>query len=88
MLFTNLLQRIRFVHALRSRPFALLWSGQTISSLGDGAFTTALAWQVLVLTGSAAAMGIVVTAEIVPRLLFLLIGGVIADRLPRQRVML
>jgi hypothetical protein len=30
--------RIRFLRALRSRPFALLWGGQTISRLGDGAY--------------------------------------------------
>ncbi|HEX3272127.1 MAG TPA: MFS transporter, partial [Ktedonobacterales bacterium] len=80
--------RLRFARALRSRPFALLWLGQTISTLGDGAYLTALAWQVLILTGSGAAMGIVLIATSVPRLLFLLLGGVIADRLPRRLVML
>jgi len=80
--------RLRFARALRSRPFALLWLGQTISTLGDGAYLTALAWQVLVLTGSGAAMGIVLIATSVPRVLFLLLGGVIADRLPRRLVML
>jgi MFS family permease len=80
--------RWRFARALRSRPFALLWLGQTISTLGDGAYLTALAWQVLTLTGSGAAMGIVLIATAVPRVLFLLIGGVIADRLPRRLVML
>ena len=79
---------LQILRALRSRPFTLLWLGQTISSLGDGAFTTALAWEVLLLTGSATAMGLVVTAEIIPRLLFLLLGGVVADRLPRRLVML
>lgn len=80
--------RIRFVRALQYRPYALLWIGQTISNLGDSAYYTALAWLVLLLTGSATAMGIVVTAGQIPRLLFLLIGGVAADRLPRRLVML
>jgi DHA3 family tetracycline resistance protein-like MFS transporter len=80
--------RLRFARALRSRPFALLWLGQTISTLGDGAYLTALAWQVLTLTGSGAAMGIVLIATAVPRVLFMLLGGVIADRLPRRLVML
>ncbi|HEY7022468.1 MAG TPA: MFS transporter [Ktedonobacterales bacterium] len=80
--------RLRFARALRSRPFALLWLGQTISTLGDGAYLTALAWQVLILTGSGAAMGIVLIATSVPRVLFMLLGGVIADRLPRRLVML
>jgi DHA3 family tetracycline resistance protein-like MFS transporter len=80
--------RLRFARALRSRPFAWLWVGQTISSLGNGAFYTAIAWQVLVLTGSATAMGAVLVAQSVPRLLFMLMGGVLADRLPRRLVLL
>src|SRR5258708_5479857 len=80
--------RLRFARALGSRPFALLWAGQTISALGDGAYMTALAWQVLLLTGSAQAMGVVLIARSIPMLLFLLLGGVAADRLPRRLVML
>ncbi|MGH2516633.1 MAG: MFS transporter, partial [Ktedonobacterales bacterium] len=80
--------RVRFARALGSKPFAMLWAGQTISALGDGAYTTALAWQVLKLTGSATAMGAVLIARTVPMLIFLLVGGVAADRLPRRLVML
>lgn len=83
----TVLPRVRFIRALRSRPFALLWAGETFSALGNGAYATALAWQVLVLTGSAVAMGIVVTAQLVPRLVFLLLGGVTADRVSRRLVM-
>lgn len=83
-----LTERVRFARALGSRPFALLWAGQTISALGDGAYTTALAWAVLLLTGSATAMGVVLIARSVPMLIFLLVGGVAADRLPRRLVML
>ena len=78
----------RFARALRSRPYALLWSGQTISTLGDGAFTVALAWTVVLLTGSATALAEVLIAQAIPRLLFLLIGGVVADRLPRRLILL
>ena len=80
--------QLRFARALRSRPFAWLWAGQTVSALGDGAYTVALAWAVLDLTGSATDMGIVLVARSVPMLLFLLIGGVAADRLSRRLVML
>jgi MFS family permease len=79
--------RVRFARALQSRPFALLWGGQTISALGDGAYTPALAWQTLLLTHSSAALAAIVTATIVPRLIFLLIGGLAADRLPRRAVL-
>lgn len=79
--------RIRFARALRSRNFALLWTGQTISVFGDQAFLVTLAWSVLQLTGSAAALAVVLIAQSVPRLVFLLIGGVVADRLPRRLIM-
>ena len=77
----------KFARALRSRPFALLWIGQSISVLGDGPFFVALVWQVLISTNSATATGIVEGAQTVPALLFLLLGGVAADRLPRRLVL-
>ncbi len=83
-----LVERVQFISALRSRPFALLWIGQTISVLGNGAFTIALAWEVLLLTRSATAMGVVILAQTIPMLLFLLIGGVASDFLPRRLLML
>jgi hypothetical protein len=45
---------MRLFRALAHRPFALLWSGQAISALGDRLFQVALAWWVLEETGSAA----------------------------------
>lgn len=85
---TTWLSRLHFARALRSRSFALLWVGQTISTIGDGAYITALAWQILLMTGSASAMGIVLVATNIPTLLLSLLGGVAADRLPRHLVLL
>jgi MFS family permease len=79
---------LTLVRALRHRPFALLWAGQTISVLGDKVFQVALAWWVLQKTGSAAAMGTVLVLTMAPMLVFLLFGGVLVDRLPRVRLML
>jgi MFS family permease len=79
---------MRLFDSLRHRPFALLWSGQTISRLGDSLYRIALSWWVLEKTGSAAAMGAVALFTFAPMLLFLLIGGVLVDRLPRFRIML
>lgn len=79
---------LRFARAFQSRPFTLLWTGQTVSRMGDFAFNTALAWQVLLLTHSSTAMGFVLVASSIPQLIFLLIGGVAADRLPRLLVLL
>ena len=61
--------------SLRHRSFALLWSGQIISRLGDNLYRVALAWWVLEKTGSATAMGTVLIFAFTPMLLFLLIGG-------------
>jgi len=73
--------------SLTHRPFALLWSGQTISRLGNSLYRIALAWWVLEKTGSATAMGTVLIFSSVPMLIFLLVGGVVTDRTPRLRVM-
>ena len=75
------------LRSLKHRPFALLWTGQTISRLGDSLYRIALSWWVLEKTGSAVAMGTVLILSQIPLLLFLLIGGVVVDRLPRIRIM-
>lgn len=75
------------LRSLKHRPFALLWTGQTTSRLGDSLYRIALAWWVLEKTGSAVAMGTVLILSQIPLLLFLLIGGVVVDRLPRIRIM-
>jgi MFS family permease len=74
--------------SFRYRSFAFLWSGQTISRLGDSLYRITLAWWVLEKTGSATAMGTTLIFSFIPMLLFLLLGGVAVDRLPRGWVML
>ena len=74
--------------ALRHPAFRLLFLGQAVSSLGDRLVPVALAFAVLDLTGSVTDLGIVLAAQTVPLVVFVLLGGVWADRLPRQRVML
>jgi MFS family permease len=73
---------------LRERQFALFFWGQAVSVLGDGIFPIALAFAVLELGGSPTDLGIVLTAGILPQTLFVLVGGVWADRLPRRTIML
>lgn len=79
---------VNLFRSLKHPPFALLWSGQTISRLGYSLYRIALSWWVLEKTGSATAMGTVLIFSFTPMLLFLLIGGVVVDRFPRLRVML
>src|SRR4051812_11907734 len=73
---------------LSERDYRLLWLGQAASALGSSLVPIAVAFAVLDLTGSASALGLVLTAAFVPRGLLLPLGGVVAHRLPRQRVML
>jgi MFS family permease len=80
-------RRMNVLRSLKHRPFALLWTGQTTSRLGDSLYRIALSWWVLEKTGSAVAMGTVLVFSQIPMLVFLLIGGVVVDRLPRLRVM-
>jgi MFS family permease len=75
--------------ALRERQFRLLWLGQTTSTFGDGLVPVALSFAVIgTLDRSATALGVVLAAQSLPLVLFVLVGGVWADRLPRQIVML
>jgi len=87
-MLVTLSERLPLLKVLQFRSFTLLWLGQCISILGDNIFTVALAWQVLILTGSAGAMSVVVIARLIPTIVFLLLGGVAADRLPRRVIML
>ena len=72
---------------LREREFRLLFAGRVVSFAGSAMAPIALAFGVLSLGGSAGDLGLVLTLSILPQIVFLLVGGVIADRLPRQRVM-
>lgn len=67
-------------HPLRLRAFQLLFLGRTLSALGDAVVPAALALAVLRATGSTSALALVLGCAMVPRLLLLPIGGVIADR--------
>ena len=79
--------RSRFA-VLRHRDFRLLWLALGGSVLGDMIVLTALALYVTDLTGDPTDLGIVLTAQSAPLVVFLLIGGVVADRMPRHRVLL
>jgi MFS family permease len=72
---------------LRERSFRLLFFGGTTSRVGNAFASVALAFAVLELTGSKTDLGLVLAARSLPQVLFLLVGGIWADRLPRHRVM-
>ncbi|GHO72210.1 hypothetical protein KSC_111020 [Ktedonobacter sp. SOSP1-52] len=73
---------------LGNRDYALLFWGQFISATGTQMQVVAVAWQVYLLTHSALALGLIGLMQALPRLLFSLVGGVLADALDRRKVLL
>lgn len=67
--------------------FRWLFAGQAISAIGDQLFPVAIAALVVTRGGSAADLGLVLAARFAALVLFALLGGVWADRLPRVRVL-
>jgi MFS family permease len=74
--------------ALRHPNYRLFWAGALISNIGSWMQNVAQGWLVLELTDSAFMLGLVGFAGTVPMLVFLLVGGVYADRLDRRRLLL
>jgi len=72
---------------LRHRDFRILWTGMTISLIGDGIFLIAIAWESYSLWNAPAALSIVGIGMTIPTIAFLLVGGVVSDRRDRRVVM-
>jgi MFS family permease len=79
--------RGNLVSPLRHRDFRILWTGMTISLIGDGIFLIAIAWESYSLWNTPAALSIVGIGMTIPTIAFLLIGGVVSDRRDRRLVM-
>src|SRR3954447_16938808 len=78
----------RMLEPLRIRDFALLWAGMSVSLIGDAIFLVALAWQVYELSNDPSALGWILAAYITPMVIFLLVGGVLTDRIERRKMMI
>jgi MFS family permease len=74
--------------ALTVRGFQLLLGGSVASTTAYFASTVAAGYAAFQLTGAATMLGLMSLALGAPLLIFALVGGVVADRLPRQRVLL
>jgi MFS family permease len=68
---------------LRERSFAWYYAARVATFLGASMAPIALAFAVLDLRDSTSALGLVLAARYAPFVIFLLLGGVLADRLPR-----
>ncbi len=74
--------------ALRHRNFQLFFGGQLISLIGTWMQSVAQAWLVYRITGSSLLLGAVGFAGQIPVFLVAPVGGIVADRLNRQRVVI
>jgi MFS family permease len=77
----------RWFTPLKERNFRLFFIGQTASQVGSGMAPVAIVFAVLA-HGTASDVGYVLAAQTVPLVIFLLAGGVIADRMSRRTLML
>jgi|GEM_PF-733712 len=69
------------------RNFISLMLGTGLSVLGDGAYFIVLGWFVLSVTKSEFALGTTLTLASIPRIVFMLVGGVVADRVNRKQIL-
>jgi len=74
--------------ALLNPNFLLLWTGQSVSQLGNQAYSLAMMFWLMEKTGSASLMGLVMTFSNLPALLLSPLGGAFADRHSRIRIII
>jgi MFS family permease len=76
------------VSALRHRNYRLYWFGQLASVLAQNMEYVAQSWLVLELTNSPLLLGLTGLSQAIPTITLTLVGGVIADRADRRRIMI
>jgi MFS family permease len=76
----------QLTRAFRHRNYRLFFSGQLISLTGTWMQMVAESWLVYRLTGSSALLGVTAFASQIPVFLFATVGGTVADRVPRHRI--
>jgi len=77
-----------YLRVLRHPDFRYLFVGQAASSVGDRVVVVALAIFITQRSGSPSDLSIVLASQSLPLIALLLFGGVWADRLPRQRIVI
>ena len=77
-----------YLRLLENRRYRLLWSGATVSEIGDGASWIALSWTVYTINGSTADLGLLFVLYTAPVALGGPLAGVALDRFDRRRLMI
>lgn len=78
---------VRQFSSLGEYNYRVFFAGQSLSLIGTWMQTVGQGWLVLQLTGSPAALGVVTMLQFLPITLLSLVGGVLADRLPKRRTL-
>ncbi len=79
---------IQLPHALQHEPFRRYWSGQMVALFGLWNQNTAAQLVILSLTSSAFLIGLLNIVSAIPLLLLTLVGGVVADRFERRKILM
>ncbi|KON90321.1 multidrug ABC transporter permease [Sporosarcina globispora] len=79
--------KVNFVGLIKNRPFILLWLSSTASFLSLSTYLFAEQWYIITVLNKEASLGIVMMATMIPRVLFMIIGGVLADRFKKSQIM-
>ena len=72
----------------KEKYFSFLWAGAFLSSMGFWVQAVGQSWQVLQLTNSALLLGLVTFAATLPNVVLSPLGGVVADRFDRRRLLI
>jgi MFS family permease len=75
------------LRALDHRDYRIFFAGQAVALVGAWMQQIAQAWLVLSLTNSPLRLGLVGSLNFTPVLLFAIVGGAVADRLPKRRLL-
>ena len=78
----------KYIELIKNRTLVLLWSGQTISDIGDAFFNLALMWMVFTNTNSILQTALVSVFWHISDILFSPIAGILADKFDRKRIMI
>lgn len=76
------------LRALRHRDYRLFFAGQLISLCGTWMQTVGQSWLIVRLTDSAVLLGLISTLQFLPTLVFALVAGALADRLPKRKALI
>ncbi|KAA0763929.1 MFS transporter [Bacillus sp. SH5-2] len=72
---------------LKNTNFLFLWAATLFSSFALAFFTFSQTWYIAKTLNLEASLGVVFVALSVPRLIFMIVGGAVADKFPKKNIM-